>query len=139
MSQTSTTETSSRRRGCQITTAQKISDEWDKLREPFNEDKIRLALSEATECFKLQQNSDEPCLETLQDDQYDTEIHLIQDKHRQVRDRLSKMWKAIVRVELEKLTEKVTMSTSSGDAAHIQPKVPKLPQIRRQIPIQIRR
>ena len=95
MSQAASTETSSRRRRANSRQLNKIFDEWDRLSQPFNEDELRLALSEATECFKIQQQLDESYLETVQDDQYDTEFDLVQDKHTVVRKKLFQMGKAM--------------------------------------------
>ena len=64
MSQAASTETSSRRRRANSRQLNKIFDEWDRLSQPFNEDELRYALSEATECFKIQQQLDESYLET---------------------------------------------------------------------------
>ena len=88
MSQAASTETSSRRRRANSRQLNKIFDEWGTLSQPFNEDELRLALSEATECFKIQQQLDESYLETVQDDQYDTEFDLAQEKHILVRKKL---------------------------------------------------
>ena len=67
----------------------KIFDEWDRHSQPFNDDELRLALSEATERFKIQQQLDESYWERVQDDHYDTEIDLVQDKNKVVRKKLS--------------------------------------------------
>ena len=129
MSQAASTETSSRRRRANSRQRNKIFDEWDRLSQPFNEDELRLALSEATECFKIQQQLYESYLEAVQDDQYDTEVDLVQDKHTVVRMKLFQMGKAIAKFELQKVDENVTMNTSFGDAKQHQPHVAKLPQI----------
>ena len=97
-----------------------------RLSQPFNEDEFRLALSEATECFKIQQQQDESYSETVQDDQYDTEFDLVQDKHTLVRKKLFQLGKALDKFELEKVDENVTMNTSFGDATQHQPHVAKL-------------
>ena len=55
MSQAASTETSSRRRRANLRQLNKIFDEWDRGSQPLNEDELRLAYSEATECFKIQQ------------------------------------------------------------------------------------
>ena len=123
------TETSSRKWRANSRQLNKIFDEWDILSQPFNKDELRLALSEATECFKIQQQLDESYLETVQDDQYDTEFDLVQDKHTVVRKNLFQMGKAIDKIELQKVDENVTMNTSFGDATRHQPHVAKLPQI----------
>ena len=88
-----------------------------------------MALSEATECFEIQQQLDESYLKTVQYDQYDTEFDLVQDKHTLVRKKLFQMGKAIDKIELEKVDENVTRNTSFGDATQHQPHVAKLPQI----------
>ena len=56
-------------------------------------------------------------METVQDDQYDTEFDLVQDMHTVVRRKLFQIGKAIEKVKLEKVAENVTMNTSFGDAA----------------------
>ena len=124
------TETSSRKRRANSRQLNKIFDECDRLSQPFNEDELRLALSEATECFKIQHQLDESYLETVQDDQYHTEFDLVQDKHTVVRKKLFQMGEVINKVELEKVAENVTMNTSFGDATQHQPHVAKLPQIK---------
>ena len=129
MSQAASTETSSRRRSANSRQLNKIFDEWDRLSQPFNEDELRLALSEANECLKIQQQLDESYLETVRDDQYDTEFDLDQEKHTVVRKKVFEIGKAIDKVELEKVAENVTMNTSFGDATQPQPHVAKLPQI----------
>ena len=129
MSQAASTETRSRRRRANSRQLNKIFDEWDRLSQPFNEDEFRLALSEATECFKIQQQQDESYSETVQDDQYDTEFDLVQDKHTLVHKKLFQLGKALDKFELEKVDEYVTMNTSFGDATQHQPHVAKLPQI----------
>ena len=88
-----------------------------------------MALSEATECFKIQQQLDESYLETVQDDQYNTEFDLVQDKHTLVLNKLFQMGKAIDKFDLEKVDKNVTMNTSFGDATQHQPHVAQLPQI----------
>ena len=88
-----------------------------------------MALSEATECFEIQQQLDESYLKTVQYDQYDTEFDLVQDKHTLVRKKLFQMGKAIDKIELEKVDENVTMNTSYGDATQHQLHVAKLPQV----------
>ena len=98
MSQVASTETSSRQLNI-------ILDEWDRLSQSFNEHELRLALSEATECFKIQQQLDESYLETVHDDQYDTEFDLVQSKHTLVRKKLFQMGKAIHKFELERWTK----------------------------------
>ena len=105
------TETSSRKRRANSRQLNKIFDECDRLSQPFNEDELRLALSEATECFKIQHQLDESYLETVQDDQYHTEFDLVQDKHTVVRKKLFQMGEVINKVELEKVAENVTMNT----------------------------
>ena len=129
MSPAASTETSSRRGRANSLQLNKIFDEWDRLSQPFIEDEFRLALSEATKCFKIQQQLDESYLETVQDDQYDTEFDLFQDKHTVVRKKLFQMGKTIDKVELEKVAENVTMNMSFGDATQHQPQDAKLPQI----------
>ena len=112
MSQAASTETSSRRRRANSRQLNKIYDEWDRPSQPFNEDELRLALSEATECFKIQQHLNESYLETVLDDQCDTEFDLVQDKHTLVRKKLLQMGKAIDKFELEKVDENVTIRHS---------------------------
>ena len=107
----------------------KIFDGWDRLSGPSNEDELRLALSKATGCFKIQQQLVESYLKTVQDDQLDTESDVIQDKHTVVRKKLFQMGKAISKVELEKMAENVTTNRSFGDATQHQPQVANLPQI----------
>ena len=94
----------------------------------FYEDELRLALSEATERFKIQRQLDDSYLEKVQDDQYDTEFDMVQEKHTVVH-KLFQMGKAIENVEQENVAENVTMNTSFGEATQHQPHVAKQPQI----------
>ena len=68
-------------------------------------------------------------MQTVQDDQYNTDCDLIQDKHTVVQKKLFQIVEVITQVELENVAENVTMDTSVGDATQHQPDVVMLKQI----------
>ena len=113
----------------QFTTAQQNFNEWDTLNEIINKNELRLALSEATECFKSQQQLDESYLETYQQVQYKIDVDLSQDKHKVNQKKLFEMEKAIDKIELEIVAENVIGNTFFGDATLHQMQVAKPPKV----------